>query len=415
MQHSQTSSLELEEPKTQPRPERAGSFKIWLFALFACLIACATGYWLTRQPSERDDLRAALAEKLDASLAGTFLSGLGRYIAPAKDPLPEQVIIPPTEKGTLAGRQISATIAAPLDFGEANAIASYLQARPEGATATDSGLLASFLGSPGLPPEEEVVFSQEALPPVTEDEHLRPDYIAGLARWLADRYRPGPAGGSLIASVQSLNQECGVKLAALAQGGRTGLLRYAFHPSMLNALYNLYIQRFMSDLNEAALARGLDEGQNRQFHTALAGHAAILANSLDGALAVSNLRDQLKRLDSLTQKAIDANSSLTSAVFELDELRQGKAPGLQAAQMRVDGAAARYRRATDDLAQAQSALINDIRKHAGQGLDGESLLFMASWVARRDAQNDQGREALARCSQLLRDFSARCRQIGENS
>lgn len=415
MQQSRKSSLKIENMERKPVPESAGAAKLGILAVLVCIIVAAVAWWLIQPQDQRDAMTENIARKLDNMLDGTPLAGLGRFISPASPPPPHDLDNPVTETGTLAGRQITGTIAAPLDFGEANAVAQYLQPRPGGEIQSDQGLLRTILGEPELPPETPVTFSQEIVPQVTEDDKLRPDYIAGLAGWLAARYRPGPRGGSLGASVQGLNQECGVRLAGLAQGGRAGLLRYAFHPAMITALYNLYIQRFMADLNTAAANRGLDEAQTRQFHTALAGHAVMLASSIEGAIAVGNLDEQFRRLDSLAQKTVDANADLTSAVFELDEQRQAKASSQtqNSLQMRVDGAAARYRRAADDLAQAQTSLVNSIRKHSGQGLDAESLLFLAAWVARREHNGGQAVEALQACVAALRDFSRRCRQIGE--
>lgn len=392
----------------EPKTEKAGSFKLAITALLALLILSGAGYWLTRGIDEKERLRASAVDTVSGWLADTPAAFIADWLKPAPEPLPEQVTNPTTLSGTLAGQHVTATVAAPMDFGpgiDANQLL-LPRANPAGENAAeaDQG-------------NGQVQFDQEPLPPVTEDSRLKPAYIAGLAQWLASRYQPGPQGGALNASAQALNQAGGGALASHAEGGRGGLLRYAFHPAMINGLYRLYIDRFMSDLDEAARKKGLDASQNRQFHRAIAGRAALLAASLDGALRVGDLSKKLAHIDDLAQKTVDANADLTTAVFELDELRNARASQqlIGAGQMRVDGAQARYKRAADDLARAHTALASEIRRYSGQNMDEDSLLFIAAWVARRYAQGGQARGALESCVACLRDLSARCARFGEGA
>lgn len=397
-------------PKTAnlppPRQGKAGTYKLIFLALLSLCLLASAAFWLTLSAKEKETYRNQAADYMDNLLGDTPLASLSGLIRPQAPPLPERVVHPATEKGTLSGQSVSATIASPPDFGETGAASS----------AGESGFPLSGLLAPGQQ-EQPVMFDQEPVPQVTEDSRLRASLLAELARWLASRYRPGPQGGIIAASIQALNQECGVKLAGQAQGGRSGLLRYAFHPSMIQGLYRLYIERFMSDLNQAAQNKGMDAAQNRQFHRALAGRSEILAASLAGVLRVPELGAKLARIDNLAQKSVDANAELATAVFDLDEVRASKASRQVVAtgQMRVDGAAARYRRASSDHAQAQSALAAEIRRYSGQNTDEETTLFLAAWVARRYAQGGEARGAIESCIAVLRDFSARCARFGEGA
>lgn len=404
---------ELSAGKAAPSSRRAGAGKLIFWALLAVLITGVSSFWLTRTQAERQELRQEAADKSNSLLEGTPLAGLGNALTASPPPPPPEVTAPPTDPGTLAGRTVTGTIAAPMDFGP------LMPRAAEPAPPAEKSLtqeiagaardMASILGAEA--PEQPVVFDQEPAPPVTEDSRVHPGYVGSLARWLARQYKPGANGGSLNAGVQALNQECGVKLAGQAQGGRSGLLRYAFHPAMINGLYRLYIDRFMDDLQEAAKERGLDARQTGEFRTALAGRAALLASALSGALETSGLPASLARIEALGQKAVDANADLTAAVFELDEQRQNKAAkqAVDAAQLRVDGASARYRRAADDHAKAQNALAAEIRRQAGPGLDEDSLLFIAAWAARREAEGGEARAALEACVQTLHNLAARLR------
>ncbi len=362
------------------------------------MCACSAGYWLTRDDGQKESLREEAADRINDVLSGTPLAGIGNALRQAPPPPPPQVLTPATAPGTLSGRTVSGTIASAPDFSQ------------PGADESKNGEDSSRAGDPGSQP----MFSMEPVPPATEDSTVRADYLAEIATWLASRYRPGADGGTLAMNMQSLNNLGGVTIAGQTKGGRAGLLRYAFQPSMIQGLYHLYIDRFMSDLNMAAQKRGLDEAQNRQFHLALGGRASMLATALEGISRVQDLGGRLAQINKLAQNTVEINEQLAQAVFELDELRDTKAQAklVSTAQMRVDGITARYRRAVDEHENARRALVEDIRKQSGQSLDGDSLLFLAGWTERRLAGDPAAMGTIKTCAGILRDLARRCAQSG---
>lgn len=376
-----------------PKPG-SGGHRLSLVAVLAVILVGAAAFWFSREPATRVDLRERAATFVDGLAEGTPLAGLGNVFRPAPPPLPPSVLNPPTEPGTLAGRNVQGTVPAPVGLPASGVAGTTGTADATGAEA--EGALPGFV------------------PPVTEDSQVRSDYVAELATWLVSRYRPGPRGGTLAVSIQSLNQRCGMVQTGMAAGGRAGLLRYAFHPSMIQGLYNLYVNRFLEDLESAVRRRGLDEGQNRQFHLALAGRAVILAGALEGVTSVPDMSKRLAHVEQLARNAVDINAQMAQAVFELDELRAANAPRQELAtgQLRVDGLSARYRRALDEQANAQRSLMAAIRKGGGQGMDDDSLFFVANWVERR-LQSDPDAPASVRSSAgVLRDLARRCAEIG---
>ena len=264
---------------------------------------------------------------------------MGDLLRDAPPPPPSAVTNPSTAPGTLAGRNVQGTVPAPVDTS-----------LPPG----QSGLAGSG-GAPGMAGQEAV---QPVAPKVTADSKVRPDFVEDLAAYLVSRYKPGPRGGSLAVSVQSVNQRYGVKLAGQAEGGRAGLLRYAFHPTMLQSLYALYVDRFMAALDREAAAKALSPEQNREMHMALAGRFVMLAGALEGVASVPDLGKRIKGLEQISQNVVDINSQMTAAVFDLDQLRENRAsqPEIATTQLRVDGLSARYRRALEERAAAQRAL-----------------------------------------------------------
>lgn len=379
-QPSQTAAMR------SPTPEKAGRGKA-LFWAALCLALLGAAIWWLRQPeSTRKEMRAEAAGKINDALENTPLAGIGNALMDTPPPSPAALLHRPSDPGTLSGPVVTGTVAAGLDTA---------QGAPGATLSPDAG----------ADPEEA---------PLREDPRVSPAYLEALAVWLAERYHP--ATGSLGVTAQTMNQYGGSTLAAKAKGGRPGLLRYAFQPSMLDGLYRLYIDRFMADLDSAAQKIGLTATQNRQFHKALAGKAALWASGLEGILAVPDLQDALRKIDDLAQKAVDANIQLTNAVFELDDLREARAPKqqMETAQLRVNGLAARYRRANEEHAAAQRNFVARIREQTGQTLDAETLLFMAAWAERRLAGDSHGAAALRNCVGLLRDLGRRCANAASN-
>ena len=127
-----------------------------------------------------------------------------------------------------------------------------------------------------------------------------------------------------------------------------------------------------------------------------------------------DLGKRIKGLEQISQNVVDINSQMTAAVFDLDQLRENKAsqPEIATTQLRVDGLSARYRRALEERAAAQRALVAAIRKGGGQALDDDSLLFVAYWVDRRLREGPQAPASVQSAAAVLRDLARRCAQAG---
>lgn len=378
----------------KPRPGRSGGFKLLVLALLAVLVVGGAAFWLTRDKEIRDHWREQAAAAIDNATSGTPLAGVSDLLRDAPPPPPPSVTSPSTAPGTLAGQNVQGTVGAPVDAS----------APPE-----QPGLAGN--ASDGLPGPDA---AQPAVPKVTADSKVRLEFVEDLAAYLVSRYKPGPGGGSLSASVQSVNQRYGAKMTGLGAGGREALLRYAFHPTMLQSLYALYVQRFMAALGREASARGLTPEQTRQMFMLLAGRFVMVAGGLEGVAALPDLSRRLQGLEQLAQAAVDISSQMTVAVFDLDQLRENKASAsrISTAQLRVDGLSARYRRALEERGAAQRALVAAIRKSGGQALDEDSLLFLAHWVERRLRQDPQALASVQSAAGILRDLARRCAQAG---
>lgn len=250
-----------------------------------------------------------------------------------------------------------------------------------------------------------------------EDQHIRLRFVEDLAHWLTAQYRPGKNQGQ-VADIRALNERYGTKLVGLhgtgadAMAVRTFLLRYAFTPSMLEALYALYSDRFLAALSlEAATittptGKPLNSAQKKQLYTTCATRCTTLAALLDGLTALPDLGTRLQRLDTLEAESATLHLQSSEAAMRMaDAQKAGQWQRMR--QLRRDTTAlhARYRNILEQQRVERQHLGS--AAHAS-GVDEDTLLFAARWVQRRlIAQPQTAHAALNKASAILRDMAQR--------
>ena len=381
----------------KPRPERAGGRKLAVFALLVLLLAGSAAFWLTRD----EETRQAYKERLAHWLADTPLAPLATWMQPAPPPPPERVVNPTTQPGTLAGQAVQGSVPA--------------------------------LPDPALPPEGKEGEGQEATPPetppvvappVTEDNVVRPLFVEDVARWLTARFHPAKDGGSLQVGVQAMNLRFGGQMPGLTRpesasrdiSSRAAVLRYAFNPPMLTALYELYVERFLEALRAAAEhprdGKPLTPTQVDALYKACAGHAAAYAGALRAIGEWEDFNDRMRQAAALLRQAMDMHQQMTEAIFTLDSAREsGSQARVEAAQLRASGANAQYQKRLDEYRAAQHALCADLRKASPQAksLGDDTLIYIAAWMERRLSENPQSRQTALTAARLLDDLAQRLR------
>ncbi|MDR2054897.1 MAG: hypothetical protein LBQ10_03390 [Desulfovibrio sp.] len=388
----------------KPSPKTAGSGKLVLVTVAALLLVGGAAFWLTRDGKTRDAWREQAAAVLDSLTQGTPLASLGDALRGAR-PVPPVGGAQKSGPGgaDASGRVVQGSVAAPLDRS----------LPPERIAPRESPVVVSPTAPAGASPPP-----QAAAPRVTADTTVRPDFIEDLAAYIVSRYRPGQSQGTLSLSVQGVNQRYGTRMTGLAgsgqqgQGNRAGILRYVFSPAMIQGLYGLYVDRFLEALRQRSAEKSFTPEQTRQLFAALAGRSVMLAGGLEGVAALPDLSGRLRKLEQASQNVVSVNAEVMQVVFELDQLRENKAPqaGINEVQERLNGLSARYRKALDERETAQRALTADIRKGGGQSLDDDALLFLAHWVERRLRDTQQSLASARSAAGVLRDLARRCSQ-----
>jgi hypothetical protein len=254
-----------------------------------------------------------------------------------------------------------------------------------------------------------------------EDSVIRPDFVHDLANWLVARYKPAPQGGKgqINAGIQAANMRYGANMRGMERqgkdpaGARAYILRYAFNPSMLEALYGIYADRLVDETARTALApdqgKALNEAQLDDLYTTYAGFFADLAGAVNGIAALPDLKERIETVNRANQQTIVLHRQITENVFALDEAREkqdtSSIPGIEA---RIENLNGRYRTSLQGQSNARAALVSAVRKSGpAQRLDDDSVLFLALWIERRMDKQADALDAARKASALLYDLSYR--------
>lgn len=377
-----------------PRPGTAGRMKLIIPAVLAVIALGCAVFWLTRSDDDKKELAGKTESLLqDAGLAPLVDAGKKLVSPPPPPPLHSVGTAAPgvSANGTL----IQGTLASPADL-EAAAAAQAVNGQQEPAP-------------PGVAPK------------LREDSVIRADFVRDLAGWMVSRYKPAPAGGrgQINAGLQAANLRYGTNLRGMERksagdipASRAFILRYAFSPSMLEALYGIYAERFVDEVAHAALApdqgKAMSEAQLDDLYANYAGFFGDLSKVTAGAAAMPDLKARIEQVNAVGRKSLAVHAEITETVFALDEAREkGNTASVQNLEKKLAELNGRYRSALQEHNAARAALIAAIRKGAPvRHLDDDTVLFVTLWIERRLDQPD-AQAAAVKASQLLADLSRR--------
>ena len=311
--------------------------------------------------------------------------------------------------GTIA---LANDVAPPLPKAEANATAAMPDTNSTTLEYSTAKPLAGVPGSVGgrAVPLSAAAHRGAAAVGGVEDSLIRAAFIDDFARVLVQNY--GPQGthpvarykGASTLTLKWANMYYGTNLTGFAVSadkpayGRARVLQYALMPSMLQELYSLYSKRFLTRVDHEAglLTRG---GDNRHLtaeeKAEMYAIYASLARSLSGALKAytqaSGIEEMLQHLEQAEQVATDAGTRFFEA--QQETAKDNRHPLAEAYQHEI------IRRE-----QARDAVVSVMRRSGDtRGLDGASLVYIATWLHRR---GPEARPAIEALSLVLLNMSA---------
>ncbi|MDR1126361.1 MAG: hypothetical protein LBM64_09955 [Deltaproteobacteria bacterium] len=244
------------------------------------------------------------------------------------------------------------------------------------------------------------------------------DFVGDLATYLAASYWPAgthpAAQGKDIstASLTTLNQRYGLGLRGFSAGSdaardysreRELILDYVFMPSMIQALTNLYLDRFVDAL--AAMetvpdarggARRLGKAQRAGMLEYYSAEARALSEAINAYASAPNAAALTNAYIRLEQEAQRANYIYLEAKQALEIAAEAGDPAaVREAGRDVARLEAAYRRSMERQRNAEAAVRAVMTKGTSGRLGGGDLVYLASWLNRRVAADDTLRAAVA--------------------
>ncbi len=438
-----------------PSKGRGGAFKLGIITLVIMGLTGGGIFWLTRDEEGKKALTDSVKESVITVIKDTPLEeAVSPYIAPPKtSPAP-----PKTAPGTLSGQNIYGQMSAPPSASQNTSLSVEPTTTPKKdspiteATSKEADIEEKLITSTTIAEEEKASVeegvnsatqvSAEATisttstetentplaepltpiaPKVTQDAKVPRTFVDDVAVWLVNRY--SSRGGANF-NLSSINLRYGQKMHTLLPEGkkdvhsaRMDLLRYAFNPPMLSALYNLYAPDFVQSMKHAA--ENPQKGKKLVPEKVLQAYATefnILGGVLHGIGAMPDFSKRMQTLEKSIEASLDIHAELTEAVFAYDSAVEKKdTNAAKTAQLRIDGLNAQYQRSIHDRTLAKEALISSVRRQSSvaNNMDSDSIVYVAQWLERRLEQG-QDAESLSQSAktagELLQNLSGKLQE-----
>ena len=255
-----------------------------------------------------------------------------------------------------------------------------------------------------------------------DDTVVRISFINSLAAWMAKNYIPPSkptVSGSINVTLQGLNMRYGVGMTGLSwkgedlQTARSAILRYVFTPSMLDALYRLYVDRFMKALSEELSVRRhnnvLTLQQKQEFYRLYATQFRGISSILQGIATIPNFVQKVDDIKLAAKRVVDTNTKYVNLVSCTDKCKElGNKVELQQLTKKVTAASKAYQQAIIARERMIKALILSIKQHSTTRiLDDSNILFLANWVYRRVKSDPGNIDAVLQASTVFLDLAKR--------
>ena len=268
------------------------------------------------------------------------------------------------------------------------------------------------------------------IPPLKADSTVTPRFVSDLAEFLVNAYYPKgthPAAansGISTLALKSMNLRYGGALVGLNKPvddpaeRRKFVLRYVMMPSMIRALYSLYVDAFLSHMVREAgelertpqggEARKISPREQAEMFNIYATHTRTLAAIFRACAADREIERHMLVYWDAEKATQDADMAFQEAQEARELAQSGGAGDPAEARAGADKAGTSYRDAVIKRENARSALISVLRGHPGvRGLGDDQMLYAVAWIERRLREIPNALNALDAISNMLDNLAAR--------
>ncbi|SHJ65997.1 hypothetical protein [Halodesulfovibrio aestuarii] len=265
---------------------------------------------------------------------------------------------------------------------------------------------------------------------ITEDTVVQPSFIADLSHLLVNSYHPKgshPAASKeakLLLDAKVINVHYGIEMTGLSWSGddlaigRRSVMRYALRPSMINALYALYKQRFIdaidTDLTNIKRSfdgseRPLTQAERNSFYHLTAKQLRATAGVLKSCAKINSAMSDISAWLQAERDVLTANQKFQTALhdYQVSKNMNATQSVTDAAEMKMKAEGVAYEKAIRDREAYKAALASMIRKYKWtKNQDDETNLYIASWVFRRSKDLSNPKEVMMTIQDRLLDLAS---------
>ena len=264
--------------------------------------------------------------------------------------------------------------------------------------------------------------------PVHEDSVISSTVIEDLARRLVNSYYPagsfaGANSGELLSlSLRTLNLHYATRTESYFKKSRLDTLRYVLAPSMLEALYQLYVGKLIEDMQRIAsseprelggVERVLKPAEQREMFRSYAGLASGVAGVLEACVASPGISEKLDSYYQAATVAAARNVDYLESAQVREEARRLGGEKLARANQVYEKAMLRHQQSIVAREQAKDDLLGALRKYPHvRNLDDGNIIYTAAWINRRLADHSADNQSLAAAARVLNNLAARFKAAG---
>ena len=259
-------------------------------------------------------------------------------------------------------------------------------------------------------------------PPLHEDVVVSRRFVDDLAKSLVSAYYPASvnvnkqtnpgAGGYSNLSLRALNVNYGAETHGFFKKGRLETLRYIMAPSMLEALYRMYIDDFMAAMELAANTnekdlngklRVLSKPEQREMYAYYARQATGLAAVFEATAASPAIA---QKLDAYYAAAVEATQN-NNAFMQATQAKQEN-PGSAQANGVYNQAAKAYQSSVQKREQARGTLLTALQRYPGvRNLDDANIIYAAAWINRRLSDGSGENASISTAARIFKNLASR--------
>lgn len=264
---------------------------------------------------------------------------------------------------------------------------------------------------------------------VTEDTIILPTFITDLSHLIVNSYHPKgshPAASKesrLLLDAKVINVHYGIEMTGLSWSGddlaigRRSVMRYALRPTMINALYALYKQRFVDAINDDVsmiersfdgTKRTLTPEERNTFYNLTAKQLRATAGVIKSCAKVNSSMSDIATWLQSERDVLTANQRFQSALHDYQVSRDMDATQsvTDAAEDKMKAEGTAYEKAIRDREAYKKALAAMIRKYKWtKDQDDATNLYIASWLFRRSKDLSNPKEVMMTIQDRLLDLA----------